>query len=127
MSQSEDQASVTSDASSNATAPQQARNQFDSTATLPTSLITSPDPDSDSSSVEPTESTKNEPPSFEIIVPIIENPEQYDYLPGHFEALRILAVDMHEPKFIVRLKSGERTTVSESNGSAITPHFLDNH
>jgi hypothetical protein len=51
--------------------------------------------------------------SFEILVPVVNNPEDYEYLPGHFEVHRILAVDMHEPKLIVRLKSGERQTVSE--------------
>lgn len=55
--------------------------------------------------------------SFEIIVPAVNNPEDYEYLPGHFEIHRILAVDMHEPKLIVRLKSGERQTVSEHNQS----------
>lgn len=49
---------------------------------------------------------------FEIVVPKIKNPQDYEYLSGHFEAHCILAVDMHEPKFIVRLGSGERTTVS---------------
>jgi hypothetical protein len=55
--------------------------------------------------------------SFEIIVPVVNNPEDYEYLPGHFEVHRVLAVDMHEPKLIVRLKSGERQTVSECNQS----------
>ncbi|CAG8906251.1 unnamed protein product [Penicillium egyptiacum] len=50
--------------------------------------------------------------SFEIIVPAVNNPEDYEYLPGHFEIHRILAVDMHEPKLIVRLKSGERQTMT---------------
>lgn len=62
-----------------------------------------------------TGSSKDAEPSFEIVVPTVENPEDYEYLPGHFEAHRILAVDMNEPKFIVRLESGERTTVSERN------------
>ncbi|CAI7567823.1 unnamed protein product [Penicillium glandicola] len=50
--------------------------------------------------------------SFEIIVPVVNNPEDYEYLPGHFEVYRILAVDMHERRLIVRLKSGERQTVT---------------
>ncbi|KXG53077.1 SNF2-related protein [Penicillium griseofulvum] len=50
--------------------------------------------------------------SFEIIVPVVNNPEDYEYLPGHFEVHRVLAVDMHEPKLIVRLKSGERQTMT---------------
>ncbi|KAJ5868651.1 hypothetical protein N7534_003204 [Penicillium rubens] len=50
--------------------------------------------------------------SFEILVPVVNNPEDYEYLPGHFEVHRILAVDMHEPKLIVRLKSGERQTMT---------------
>jgi hypothetical protein len=60
-----------------------------------------------------TRSTKSAESSFEIVVPTIENPEDYEHLPGHFEVHCILAVDMHEPKFIVRLASGERITVSE--------------
>jgi hypothetical protein len=60
-----------------------------------------------------TGSPKDAEPSFEIVIPAAENPENYAYLPGHFEAHCILAADMHETKFIVRLKSGERTTVSE--------------
>ncbi|KAJ5138485.1 Chromatin remodeling complex subunit (Chd3) [Penicillium bovifimosum] len=44
---------------------------------------------------------------FEIVVPVVDNPEDYEYLPGHFEADRVLAVHMQEPKLIVRLKSGE--------------------
>ncbi|KAJ5169695.1 SNF2-related protein [Penicillium coprophilum] len=50
--------------------------------------------------------------SFEIIVPEVNNSEDYEYLPGHFEVRRILAVDMNEPKLIVRLKSGERQTMT---------------
>lgn len=65
--------------------------------------------------------------TFEIIAPAVSNPEDYEYLPGHFEVHRILAVDMNEPKLIVRLKSGERQTVSENNQS-INPklHPTDN-
>ncbi|CRL21083.1 SNF2-related [Penicillium camemberti] len=50
--------------------------------------------------------------TFEIITPAVNNPEDYEYLPGHFEVHRILAVDMDEPKLIVRLKSGERQTMT---------------
>ncbi|KAJ5567572.1 Zinc finger PHD-type [Penicillium sp. DV-2018c] len=45
---------------------------------------------------------------FEIIAPVVDNPEDYEYLPGHYEADCVLGVGMQEPKFIVRLKSGER-------------------
>jgi chromodomain-helicase-DNA-binding protein 4 len=61
--------------------------------------------------------------SFEIAVPVVDNPEEYDYLPGHFEAHRVLAVDMQEPKLIVRLKSGECQTVSAYEWSIhLKPH-----
>lgn len=60
-----------------------------------------------------TRNSKESTMSFEIIVPVVNNPDDYEYLPGHFEVHRILAVDMHEPKLIVRLKSGEVQTVSE--------------
>jgi chromodomain-helicase-DNA-binding protein 4 len=62
---------------------------------------------------ESTGNSKDAVPSFEIVIPPAMHPEDYPYLPGHFEARCILAVDIHEPKFIVRLMSGERTTVSE--------------
>ncbi|KAJ5779623.1 Zinc finger PHD-type [Penicillium paradoxum] len=52
--------------------------------------------------------------SFEIVVPVMDNLKEYEYLPGHFEVSRILAVDMYEPKLIVRLKSGEREDMTIS-------------
>ncbi|KAJ5823461.1 SNF2-related protein [Penicillium robsamsonii] len=58
--------------------------------------------------------------SFEIIVPVVNNPEDYEYLPGHFEVRRILAVDMHEPKLIVRLKSGELQTMTIGELKSLT-------
>ncbi|CAG8327114.1 unnamed protein product [Penicillium salamii] len=68
---------------------------------------------------------------FEIVVPKIKNPQDYEYLSGHFEAHCILAVDMHEPKFIVRLGSGERTTITArqllrlKNGPRLFREFVD--
>ncbi|CDM37002.1 hypothetical protein CBS147339_2322 [Penicillium roqueforti] len=59
-----------------------------------------------------TRNSKESTMSFEIIVPVVNNPDDYEYLPGHFEVHRILAVDMHEPKLIVRLKSGEVQTMT---------------
>jgi hypothetical protein len=52
--------------------------------------------------------------SFEIIPPKIENAEQYEYLPGHFTAHRVLGMDTtsDEQRLIVRMKSGELLTVS---------------
>lgn len=65
----------------------------------------------DSSLQQFTGSSKDAKPSFEIIVPRIQNPEDYEYLLGHFEVHSVLAVDMHEPKVVVRLKSGEPSIV----------------
>ncbi|CAI7677127.1 unnamed protein product [Penicillium discolor] len=59
-----------------------------------------------------TRNSKASTMTFEIIAPAVSNPEDYEYLPGHFEVHRILAVDMNEPKLIVRLKSGERQTMT---------------
>jgi hypothetical protein len=52
--------------------------------------------------------------SFEIILPKIDNPEQYEYLPGHFTAHRVLGIDTtsNEQRLTVRMKSGELLTVS---------------
>jgi hypothetical protein len=52
--------------------------------------------------------------SFEIIPPKIDNPEQYEYLPGHFTAHRVLGIDTtsSEQRLTVRMKSGELLTVS---------------
>lgn len=79
-----------------------------------------------------TGNSKESTMTFEIIAPAVNNPEDYEYLPGHFEVHRILAVDMDEPKLIVRLKSGERQTVSEINQSIptsihLTMTFIDDH
>ncbi|KGO49885.1 Zinc finger, PHD-type [Penicillium expansum] len=59
-----------------------------------------------------TGNSEETPISFEIVVPVVNNSEDYEYLPGHFEVHHILAVDMHEPKLIVRLRSGERETMT---------------
>ncbi|KAK9858952.1 SNF2-related protein [Penicillium brevicompactum] len=122
MSQLKDPASITSDVNPNATVLRHLLNKS-RVITSPALVVTMPV--SEHGSLESTE------PSFQVIVPTIAHPEQYDYLPGHFEALRILAVDMHEPKFIVRLKSGERTTVTAeklmrlSNGPQVIREFID--
>lgn len=53
-------------------------------------------------------------PSFEIPVPMVENPSDYEYLPGHFAARRILSIDLTDPRqpmYTVRLRSGEQETV----------------
>lgn len=52
--------------------------------------------------------------SLEIILPKIDNPEQYEYLPGHFTAHRVLGIDTtsNEQRLTVRMKSGELLTVS---------------
>lgn len=55
------------------------------------------------------------PTSFEIVPPAISNPNDYEYLPGHFVARRILEIDSsiaEKPLYTVRLQSGERETVS---------------
>ena len=119
MSQLKDPASITNDVNPNATVLQQLLSKSRVTASLPALVVTMPV--SENGSLEPTE------PSFQVVVPTIAHPEQYDYLPGHFEALRILAVDMREPKFIVRLKSGERTTVSDSNEPTVISISMHNH
>lgn len=54
-------------------------------------------------------------PSFEIVPPAVSNPNDYEYLPGHFVARRILEIDpstAEKPLYTVRLQSGERETVS---------------
>lgn len=53
-------------------------------------------------------------PDIEIRVPIVDNPSDYEYLPGHFMVRRILRIDSSNPEkplYIVRLASGERATV----------------
>lgn len=52
--------------------------------------------------------------NIEIRVPIVDNPGDYEYLPGHFEVRCILRVDSSNPErplYTVRLASGERATV----------------
>jgi hypothetical protein len=52
--------------------------------------------------------------SIEIRVPIVDNPSDYEYLPGHFKVRRILWIDSSNPEkplYTVRLASGERSTV----------------
>lgn len=54
------------------------------------------------------------PPALEVVVPTVDNPGDYEYLPGHFAVRRILHIDPHDakkPVFTVRLQSGERETV----------------
>lgn len=102
--------------------------QFQSASSRTTPILT---PKSSENAFQPvqqfTGNSKASTMTFEIIAPAVNNPEDYEYLPGHFEVHRILAVDMDEPKLIVRLKSGERQTVSENNQS-INPklHPTDN-
>lgn len=51
---------------------------------------------------------------IEIHVPMVDNPSDYEYLPGHFKVRRILRVDSSDPErplYTVRLASGERSTV----------------
>lgn len=57
-------------------------------------------------------------PSVEVVVPIVENPSDYKYLPGHFVARRILHVDSTDPQqplYTVRLRTGERETVRHNH------------
>lgn len=56
---------------------------------------------------------KHPPP--DISVPTVDNPDDYEYLPGHFSARRILRIDPtnpQQPMYTVRLQSGESETVS---------------
>jgi hypothetical protein len=53
-------------------------------------------------------------PSIEIRVPLVDNPSDYEYLPGHFKVQRIMRIDSSNPEkplYTVRLASGERSTV----------------
>ncbi|KAF4767916.1 hypothetical protein HAV15_002425 [Penicillium sp. str.  len=87
--------------------------QFQSASSRTTPILT---PKSSENAFQPvqqfTGNSKASTMTFEIIAPAVNNPEDYEYLPGHFEVHRILAVDMDEPKLIVRLKSGERQTMT---------------
>jgi hypothetical protein len=52
--------------------------------------------------------------TIEIRVPIVDNPSDYEYLPGHFKVRRIMRIDSSNPErplYTVRLASGERSTV----------------
>ncbi|KAJ5482847.1 hypothetical protein N7539_006293 [Penicillium diatomitis] len=52
--------------------------------------------------------------SIEVHVPHIDNPEDYEFLPGHFRVRHILQIDSRNPDrpiYTVRLTSGERATV----------------
>ncbi|EKV07280.1 Chromatin remodeling complex subunit (Chd3), putative [Penicillium digitatum PHI26] len=67
--------------------------------------------------------------SFEIIVPVVNNPEDYEYLPGHFEVHHILAVDLHEPKLIMTIKklkslNNGREALREFNRESQSPDPL---
>ncbi|KAJ5295935.1 hypothetical protein PENANT_c001G08716 [Penicillium antarcticum] len=69
--------------------------------------------------------------SFEIIPPTVDNPEQYEYLPGHFTAHRVLGIDTtsSERRLTVRMKSGELLAMTvdrlmnRSNGSEALREF----
>lgn len=53
-------------------------------------------------------------PPFEIPMPTVDKPSDYEYLPGHFAARRILRIDPtnpQQPMYTVRLQSGEREIV----------------
>ena len=92
--------------------------QLQSTSSRTTPILT---PKGSENALQPvqqfTGNSKASTMTFEIIAPVVNNPADYEYLPGHFEVHRILAVDVNEPKLIVRLKSGERQTVSGNNQS----------
>ncbi|KGO64129.1 Zinc finger, PHD-type [Penicillium italicum] len=87
--------------------------QFQSASSRTTSAVAIKSPENALQPVQQITGNSEEPSmSFEIIVPVVNNPEDYEYLPGHFEVHHILAVDMYEPKLIVRLRSGERETMT---------------
>ncbi|KAJ5898915.1 hypothetical protein N7495_003659 [Penicillium taxi] len=52
--------------------------------------------------------------TFEVIIPSVENPKDYKYLPGHNSVRRILSVepDRDNPIYTIRLHSGERQTIT---------------
>lgn len=63
---------------------------------------------------QPREREMTNIPDIEIRVPVVDNPGDYEYLPGHFKVRRILRVDSSNPEralYTVRLASGERSTV----------------
>lgn len=52
---------------------------------------------------------------IEIVIPVVENPSEYEYLPGHTTVCYISGIDSSNPDgplYRVRLRSGERATVS---------------
>ncbi|KAF3389210.1 Chromatin remodeling factor mit1 [Penicillium rolfsii] len=54
-------------------------------------------------------------PSIEIRVPVVDNPGEYEYLPGHFKIRRIIRIDSSNPEkplYTVCLASGELSTMS---------------
>lgn len=60
------------------------------------------------------ETHESSPSSFEVVVPIVANTNDYNYLPGHFAVRRILKMNSDNPRkplYTVRLQSGERETV----------------
>jgi len=64
-------------------------------------------------SQRPKASPARDAPPFEIVPPVIPNPNDYEYLPGHFAVRSILELDSttEKPLYTVRLQSGERQTV----------------
>ena len=54
--------------------------------------------------------------TIEIAVPNVDNPDDYEYLPGHFAIRRILRLVSDDPKnpvYAVRLQSGELEMVRD--------------
>ncbi|KAJ5929542.1 hypothetical protein N7454_006492 [Penicillium verhagenii] len=52
---------------------------------------------------------------LQVLVPAVDNRDDYGYLPGHFAVRKILKLDSENPKnpsYTVRLQSGERETMS---------------
>lgn len=63
---------------------------------------------------QPREAEMTNTLDIEIRVPVVDNPGDYEYLPGHFKVRRVLQIDSSNPErpvYIVRLASGERSTV----------------
>lgn len=55
-------------------------------------------------------------PSFEISVPSVDDPDLYEYLPGHFAVRSIINIDsknLQGSRYTVRLRSGEMQNVSD--------------
>ncbi|KAJ5086813.1 hypothetical protein NUU61_008120 [Penicillium alfredii] len=82
--------------------------------TIPTSISNVPDAPQHEA-IDLDGALANQLESFSIIVPTVDNQEDYDYLPGHSVAHRVLRVDSEaskDPLYSVRLQSGERTTMT---------------